>query len=131
MRLSRFISDVSAKEFLRNIKYNRALKSLNLYDNQLKNDSGTILVDLLITNKVLKYINVGFNRIQMKLIEEINRRLKINAQKQKSKFLPNLIKQINSLQTDPEEFMNIGIKIKEENANFKLLQEKLKEDFQR
>lgn len=123
-----FISDVSAKEFLRNIKYNRALKSLNLYDNQLKNDSGTVLVDLLITNKVLKYINVGFNRIQMKLIEEINRRLKINAQKQKSKFLPNLIKQINSLQTDPEEFMNIGIKIKEENANFKLLQEKLKED---
>lgn len=123
-----FITDVTAKDFISNIKYNRALKSLNLYDNQLKNESGTVLVELLITNKNLKYINVGFNRIQMKLIEEINRRLKMNAQKQKSKFLPNLIKEIKSLETDPEEFVNLEAKIKQEKINYHLLEAKLKED---
>ena len=122
------ISDISARECINNIRYNRSLRNINFYDNQLQNESGTALAELLVHNKTLRHVNVGFNRIQVKCIEEINRRLKANALKQKERYLPNLVKEIESLRIDPEEFLFLEHKINEENRNYESLQVKLKED---
>ena len=82
---------VEVKECINNIRYNRTLKHISFYDNQLQNESGSSFVELLVHNKTLQTVNVGFNRIQMKCIDEINKRLKENVQRQKEKYLPNLV----------------------------------------
>lgn len=122
------ISDISAKECINNIRYNRTLKHISFYDNQLQNESGSSFVELLVHNKTLQTVNVGFNRIQMKCINEINKRLKENIQKQKEKYLPNLVKEIEGLRVDPEEFTYLEHKINIENSNYQNLQVKLEED---
>ena len=86
------------------MKFNRALKRVNFFDNQLKNEMGNLFIEILESNKTLIYINLIYNRVQMKTIDEINRILKLNNEKQKAKFIPNLLRDIKGLQFNPELF---------------------------
>ena len=99
-----YISDMTAKYFIKNIKYNRGLKLINFFDNQLKNEMGNLFIEILETNKNLISINLVYNRVQMKTMEEINRILKNNNEKQKAKFIPNLQRDIKNLQFSPDLF---------------------------
>ena len=99
-----YITDLTAKYFIKNIRYNRGLKRINFFDNQLKNEMGNLFIEILETNKNLISVNLVYNRVQMKTIEEINRILKFNNEKQKAKFIPNLQRDIKGLQFNPELF---------------------------
>ena len=99
-----YITDLTAKPFIKNLKYNRGLKRINFFDNQLKNEMGNLFIEILETNKNLISINLIYNRVQVKTIEEINRILKFNNEKQKAKFIPNLQRDIKGLQFNPELF---------------------------
>ena len=123
-----YISDATVKPMIENLKYNHSLRHLNLFDNQLKNDIGTVILDLLTVNKTLMYINVLYNRVQMKNIEEIKRRLKLNAEKIKKKFVPNLQKQIKEINVHPDRQKFLEKKICEEQNLEKFLKIKVAED---
>ena len=99
-----YITDLTAKNFIKNLKFNRGLKRINFFDNQLKNEMGNLFIEILETNKNLISINLVYNRVQMKTIEDINRILKINNEKQKAKFIPNLQRDIKGLQFNPDLF---------------------------
>ena len=64
----------------------------------------------------------------MKTIDEINRILKINNEKQKSKFLPNLIRDIKGLQFNPELFQFYTQNIKNKKNQQEVLYKKVKQD---
>ena len=123
-----FISDVTAKDFIKNMKFNRALKRINFFDNQLKNEMGNLFIEILENNKTLININLIYNRVQMKTIDEINRILKLNNEKQKSKFLPNLIRDIKGLQFNPELFQFYTQNIKNKKNQQEVLYKKVKQD---
>jgi len=99
-----YITDLTAKNFIKNIKFNRGLKRINFFDNQLKNEMGNLFIEILESNKNLISVNLVYNRVQMKTMEEINRILKINNEKQKAKFIPNLQRDIKNLQFNPDLF---------------------------
>ena len=123
-----FISDISAKDFIKNMKFNRALKRINFFDNQLKNEMGNLFIEILETNKSLININLIYNRVQMKTIDEINRILKLNNEKQKAKFLPNLIRNIKGLQFNPELFSFYTQNINNKKNLQEVLYKKVKQD---
>ena len=123
-----FISDVSAKEFIKNMKYNRSLKRVNFFDNQLKNEMGNLFIEILESNKTLININLIYNRVQMKTIDEINRILKLNNEKQKAKFIPNLLRDIKGLQFNPELFNFYTENIKNKRSQQEVLYKKVRED---
>ena len=124
-----YITDLTAKYFIKNIKFNRGLKRINFFDNQLKNEMGNLFIEILETNKNLISINLVYNRIQMKTMEEINRILKSNNEKQKAKFIPNLQYDIKSLQFNPDLFsfytQNINSKRRQQGDLYK----KVRKDF--
>ena len=99
-----YITDITAKNFINNLKFNRGLKRINFFDNQLKNEMGNLFIEILETNKNLISINLVYNKIQMKIMEEINRILKVNNEKHKAKFIPNLQRDIKNLQFNPDLF---------------------------
>ena len=123
-----FISDLTAREFIKNMKFNRALKRINFFDNQLKNEMGNLFIEILESNKCLININLIYNRVQMKTIDEINRILKLNNEKQKSKFLPNLIRDIKGLQFNPELFSFYTQSIQNKKNQQEVLYKKVRED---
>ena len=123
-----FITDDTAIDFFKNLKYNHVLKRLNFYDNQLKNGMGTIILGILESNKTLLNINLMYNRIQKKTIEEINKTLKLNKEKQKAKFMPNLIRDIKSLQFNPEVFSFFTKSISKKKSLQESLYKKVKQD---
>ena len=87
-----------------------------------------LFVDILSHNKTLLNVNIGFNRIQIKIIDEINKKLKVNEEKLKSKFIPNLVKQIKENNIHPEMFRFLTKKIKHSQTYQSYISEKLKED---
>ena len=123
-----FISDFTAKDFITNMKYNRALKKINFYDNQLRNEMGNLFLEILETNKTLLYINLIFNRVQMKTIDEINRILKINYEKQKARFVPNLQRDIKNLKFNPDLFKSYARNIENKKSQQEVLYKKVKQD---
>ena len=123
-----FISDLSAKEFIKNMKFNRCLKKINFSDNQLKNEMGNLFIEILEANKTLININLIYNRIQIKTMDEINRILKINHEKQKAKFIPNLLRDIKNLQFNPELFQFYTNNIKTKKSQQKILYKKVRQD---
>ena len=123
-----FISDVTAKDFIKNMKFNRALKRINFFDNQLKNEMGNLFIEILESNKTLINVNLIYNRVQMKTIDEINRILKLNNEKQKAKFLPNLLKDIKALQFNPELFSFYTQNINNKRSQQEVLYKKARED---
>ena len=124
-----YITDLTAKPFIKNLKFNRGLKRINFFDNQLKNEMGNLFIEILETNKNLISINLVYNRVQMKTIEEINRILKFNNEKQKAKFIPNLQRDIKGLQFNPDLFSfytnNINSKRQQQGDLYK----KVKKDY--
>ena len=123
-----FISDLTAREFIKNMKFNRALKRINFFDNQLKNEMGNLFIEILETNKTLININLVYNRVQMKTIDEINRILKLNNEKQKAKFLPNLLRSIKGLQFNPELFSFYTQNINNKKDQQAILYKKVRQD---
>ena len=113
------ITDKTALNFVKNIKYNRTLKKLNLFDNQVSNVTGNLFLEILKTNKTLRSINLLLNRIQIRTIEEINKTLKQNIEKEKAKYIPDLYKIIKNLKFNPEAF-----KFYEKNIKYKKVVQK-------
>ena len=123
-----FISDLTAKDFIKNMKFNRSLKKINFFDNQLKNEMGNLFIEILEANKNLVNINLGYNRVQMKTIDDINRNLKLNNEKQKTKFIPNILKELKNLQFNPEMFGFYTQNIQNKREQQKILYKKVKLD---
>ena len=114
-----FITDKTAINFVKNIKYNHTLKKLNLFDNQVSNNTGNLFLEFLHTNKTLRSVNLLLNRVQLRTIEEINKMLKNNFNKEKAKYVPDLCKNIKNLKFNPEAF-----KFYEKNIKYKKLVQK-------
>ncbi len=123
-----FITDETAEGFIENIRFNHILKYLNLYDNQLKNEMGNLIVEILSGNRTLLSVNVGFNRIPIKVIDEINRKLKINNERLKQKFVPTLEKQIKDHSINPDMFKFLSKKIKDSQTYQTYISQKIVED---
>ena len=116
------------KEFFYNIEFNRTLKYLNLFDNQLHDDMGTLILEILDKNKTLLNINLLYNRVQLKTIDEINQKLKLNNEKEKSKYIPNIIRNIKDLEFDPDTFKRLIKQIKNKKSQQITLAKKVKAD---
>ena len=123
-----FISNKTVKDFLLNIEDNRTLKHLNLYDNQIQNDIGSLLLEILERNKTLLTINLLYNRVQLKTIDEINQKLISNNDKEKSKYVPNLKRNIRDLEFDPQDFQKLIKLIKTKKSQQIALAKRVKED---
>ena len=123
-----FISNITVKDFLLYLEYNCTLKYLNLYDNQINNDIGNVIIDILDKNKTLLSINLLYNRVQLKTIEEINQKLKSNSEKEKEKYVPNLIRNIRDLKFEPDLFKKFIKEIKNKKKQQITLSKKVKED---
>ena len=123
-----FISDLTMKDCLLYLEYNHTLKYLNLYDNQLRNEIGTLLLDILGKNKTLLSINLLYNRVQFKIIDEINRKLKLNNEKEKEKYIPDLKRNIRDLEFEPSLFKKYIKEIKKQKKQQITLSQKIKED---
>ena len=125
---SNFITDAGIKELIKSLEINTTLKSINLYDNQIHNETGNLLIEILETNKTLIFINLYYNRIQMKKIDEINKILKFNAENQKLKRVPNLIRSVKDLEFNPEQFGLLTTKIKDKKREQNYLYQKVKQE---
>lgn len=123
-----YISDITAIEFILNLANNKSIKHINMYDNQLKNESAISIIDVLMKNKIIISINFVFNRIQLKLLEEINRRVYDNVKRNKRQLVPNIIEGIKTLRFKPEELNYMKEKIYNEEKTSKMLEMKLEED---
>ena len=123
-----FITDISGKEFVNILKNNISLKYINLYDNQLHDEIGNLFLEMLDINKTLVHINLNYNRVQVKTIEELNKKLKINYDKQKTNFVPDLVKNIKDLEFQPEQFSILSKKILEKKNLQNYLYKKVQED---
>ena len=64
----------------------------------------------------------------MKTIDDINRKLKLNNEKQKLKFVPNLLNDIKKLQFNPEMFGYYTQNIQNKREQQKILYKKVKQD---
>ena len=122
------ITDISAINFVKNMKYNHTLKKINFFDNQLTNNIGNAFIEILHTNKTLRIINLFLNRIQLRIIDEINRILKINVEKEKAKYVPDLHKSVKNLKFNPEMFKFYEKSIRYKKLMQSDLYKKLKQD---
>ena len=110
------------------MKYNHTLKKINFFDNQLTNNIGNAFIEILHTNKTLRIINLFLNRIQLRIIDEINRILKINVEKEKAKYVPDLHKSVKNLKFNPEMFKFYEKSIRYKKLMQSDLYKKLKQD---
>ena len=123
-----FITNLTCRNFVRSLENNTSLKSINLYDNQLNDEIGGDFINAIKNNSHLIYINLSYNRIQSKTIEDINKKLKINIEKQKNNIIPDLIKNIKELEFRPEQFESLSRIITEKQKMLKISHKKLKEE---
>jgi Ran GTPase-activating protein (RanGAP) involved in mRNA processing and transport len=113
------ITDASCREFIRNLAKNSKIKTLNFFDNQLKNETGTALVDVMRYNKNITKINLKFNRIPTRIQEEIDKLLKKNSENYKQTFVPNLKREIRQIYVTENDFEHTDYKIQETGTNLK------------
>ena len=125
---SNYLTNNGIKNLIKSLEVNNSLKSLNLYDNQLQKDIGNLIVESLRKNKSLVFINLYYNRIPIKKIDEINKFIKINADNQKLKFIPNLIRSVRQLEFNPNQFEILSLKIKNKKIETDSLYKKVKEE---
>jgi hypothetical protein len=123
-----FITDYTGKDFVKSLIYNQTLKSINLFDNQLHDDIGDLLIQVLEVNENIININLNYNRIQLKFIEEINKKIKSNIDKQKTSIVPDLIKNIKELEFEPEQFTLLSKKILEKKSTHNFLYKKVRQE---
>ena len=123
-----FITNNTCREFVRSLYNNMYLKSINFYDNQLNDEIGGDFISLIEANNNLIHINLASNRIQTKTIEDINKKLKINYEKQKNNIIPEIERNIRELEFRPEQFETLSRIIVEKQKFLKISYKKLKED---
>ena len=90
---------------------------MNFFDNQLRNETGSALIDILRHNKNITKINLKFNRIQVRILEEIKRLIKSNADNSKQKYIPNLKKEIRTNFVTDDDFEQTDVKINDTGIN--------------
>ena len=123
-----FITNNTCREFVRSLFYNICLKSINFYDNQLNDEIGGDFLNVIETNSNLIHINLTYNRIQSKTIDDINKKLKINYEKRKNNIIPEIERSIRDLEFRPEQFETLSRIIIEKQNLLKISYKKLKED---
>ena len=106
------ISDLSCKDFILNLEKS-SIEKLNFFDNQLRNESGTSLIQSLRANRNIIKVNIKLNRIHTRIIEEIRRLIKINIDNSKMKYIPNLKKEIRQNFVEDTDFAETEKKIHE------------------
>jgi hypothetical protein len=89
---------------------------------------GNIFIEILEMNKSLVNVNLMYNRVQIKTIEDINKILKINAENKKARFIPDLQKDIKNLQFNPEMFKYYTKNILNKKEQQKSLYKKVRQD---
>ena len=125
---SNFLTNNSVSNMIKSLEFNSSLNSINLYGNQLNNDISNLILQILQKNRTLTYINLYFNRIPMNKIEEINKFIKLNFDRQKQKFIPNLIRSVKQLEFNPNQFQILANKIKNRKIERDFLFKKVKEE---
>ena len=125
---SNFLTNNGITNLIKSLEDNNSLNSLNLFDNQLEIDIGNLILHVLQKNKSLIYINLYYNKIPIVKIDEINKFIKINADNQKKKFIPNLIKAVKQLEFNPNQFEFLTLKIKNKKIDRDVLYKKVKEE---
>lgn len=90
---------------------------INFFDNQLRNESGTAFIESLRKNKNLLKIVLKYNRVQLRVLDEIKRLLKQNGENYKKKYVPNLKKEIKANFITEKDFETTNIKIQETGVN--------------
>ena len=123
-----FLTNNTVKEFVKSLYDNICLKSINFYDNQLNDDIGGDFISLIENNSHLIHINLSYNRIQTKTIEDINKKLKVNYEKSKNDIIPEIERSIRELEFRPEQFETLSKIIIEKQKMLKIAYKKLKED---
>ena len=123
-----FITDYTGRDFVKSLVSNQSLKSINLYDNQLHDEIGNLFIEVLEINRHITHVNLNYNRIQVKTIEDMNKILKINYDKQKISFIPDILKNIKELEFQPEQFTILSKKILEKKTLQNFLYKKVLQD---
>lgn len=123
-----FITNNSARELFKNLVENISLKSINFYDNQLNNDICGDIKNVIEFNENLIYINLSLNRIQIKAINDLNKKLKINSEKRKTNVISEIESSIRDLEIRPDQFKILSKNIVDKRNWLKLSYQKLKED---
>jgi Ran GTPase-activating protein (RanGAP) involved in mRNA processing and transport len=113
------VTDISAKDFVLNLTRNPTMKNLCFFDNEMKNETGNAFIEVLRFNRNIIKLNLRFNRIQMRIIEEIKRLLKVNKENYKNKYIPNLKREIRQQFILPTDFEITDLKIQETSSNVK------------
>ena len=103
--------------FAKNLESNVSLKMMNFFDNQLRNETGTAFIESLRKNKNILQIQLKYNRMQIRVLEEIRRLLKQNGDNYKKKYIPNLKKEIKMTYITDNDFDITNNKIQETGIN--------------
>ncbi len=103
--------------FAKNLESNVAIKVINFYDNQLRNETGTALIETLRKNKNILQIQLKYNRLQIKVLDEIRSLIKQNVDNYKKKYIPNLKKEIKMTYITENDFEVTNNKIQETGIN--------------
>ena len=123
-----FITNISARELFKNLVDNISLKSINFHDNQLNDEICGDIKNVIEINENLIHINLSLNRIQIKAIDDLNKKLKLNSEKRKINVIPEIEKNIRDLEIKPDQFKILSKNIVEKRNWLKLSYKKLKED---
>ncbi len=87
------------------------MKVLNFYDNQIQNEAGIQMIETLRNNNNIIKLKLRYNRIQLRIIEEISRLVKLNNDDDKKKKIPNIKKEIRNIYVNDENFKETSEKI--------------------
>ncbi len=88
-----------------------------MYDNQLRNETGTALIESLRKNKNILLIHLKYNRIQLRVLDEIKNLIKQNGDNYKKKYIPNLQREIKMSYITNNDFEITNNKIQETGIN--------------
>ena len=90
---------------------NTSLKILNFYDNQIQNEAGIQLIESLRNNHNIVGLKLRYNRMQLRILEEINRLVKLNNEENIKKKIPNIKKEIRNIYINDDNFKETSDKI--------------------
>ena len=100
---------------------NPTLRKISFYDNQLKNLTGIQIIETLRTNKNLVKLKLRYNRIQLRIVEEISRLIKLNLDDDKKRIIPNIKKEIRNNFIIDDDFIETNAKIEAARSNLTIV----------
>ena len=100
---------------------NPTLRKISFYDNQLKNLTGIQIIETLRTNKNLVKLKLRYNRIQLRIVEEISRLIKLNLDDDKKRIIPNIKKEIRNNFITDDDFIETNAKIEAARSNLTIV----------